>query len=324
MAIRNIKEIIDNKGYTINPKDRKIFQEEDLQSFFGVSGDDLIEVIIYDANDNQLPQGTHGYVRYIPLTTENINEYFLIAEGTKFSKNNLPEYFIDVERILREAGYNTGIFKTQITLINKRIGSYVEGDSLWIRQISPSRTEVRLVPLERSKNIEDIKKRFNIVYSNSNFSADVLPYIREFLEKTTVPLIEDFVEQIGKTELKRIFEEFSINEFDEYLEKVYADFTDKVNDEFLYNPTDGIELSVDCLEKRCKDIFKESIDNHLMNRSIADAPELRESKSLKDKPDIKYDKKQITDTETKFDTEYKQPVTITQQSQAKEQQITQL
>ena len=53
MAIRNIKELINNKGYVINPNDRKIFEEEDLQSFFGFSESDAIEFIIYDINNNQ-------------------------------------------------------------------------------------------------------------------------------------------------------------------------------------------------------------------------------------------------------------------------------
>jgi hypothetical protein len=150
MAIRNIKELINNKGYVINPNDRKIFEEEDLQSFFGFSESDAIEFIIYDINNNQLPQGDGNLVRYIPLNSQNINDYFLIQDGTLFQKYKLPsEYFIDAERLLAEAGYTNGIFKTQITLINKRAGSQKSYDKLWINEISPSRTEVRLFPLKR-------------------------------------------------------------------------------------------------------------------------------------------------------------------------------
>ena len=35
------------------------------------------------SNDNQLPQQNFSNVRYIPLTAENIGDYFLIAEGTR-------------------------------------------------------------------------------------------------------------------------------------------------------------------------------------------------------------------------------------------------
>ena len=110
---------------------------------------DAIEFIIYDANDNQLPQRRYGQARYIPLTAENIGDYFMIAEGTIFQKYKFPsEYFIDVEKLLKEAGYENGTFKTQVTLINKRIGSPSNLDKLWISEISPSRTEIRLYPNE--------------------------------------------------------------------------------------------------------------------------------------------------------------------------------
>ena len=122
MAIKTFKEIIDNKGYRISKKDRDIFEDGTLQSFFGFSDADLIEFIAYDVNDNQLPlqinpAGDTTLVKYIPLTDENIRNYFLIAEGTKLQLGNFPkEYFIDVEQILNESGYAEGIFKTQVTL----------------------------------------------------------------------------------------------------------------------------------------------------------------------------------------------------------------
>ena len=115
-GLKNFKEVVQNKAFRINPKDRKIFEEGDMQSFFGLSEDDLIEFIMYDSSENQLPQKGFGRVRYIPLTTSNINNYFLLAEGTTMTRNNLPsEFFIDVERLIKEAGFTNGVFKTQIS-----------------------------------------------------------------------------------------------------------------------------------------------------------------------------------------------------------------
>ena len=54
MAIKTFKEILDNKGYRVNSNDRKIFENGDIQSFFGLGQNDCIEFIIYDINDNQL------------------------------------------------------------------------------------------------------------------------------------------------------------------------------------------------------------------------------------------------------------------------------
>ena len=136
MAIKTFKEIIDNKGYRISTKDREIFEEGTLQSFFGFSDSDMIEFIVYDANENQLPQGDDGkLVRYVPLSSQNIKDYFLIADGTKLQAFQFPnEYFIDAERLIKEAGYNNGIFKTEITLLNKRVGFDNINEKLWIQK----------------------------------------------------------------------------------------------------------------------------------------------------------------------------------------------
>jgi hypothetical protein len=241
MAIRNIKEIIYNKGYVINPSDRKIFEEEDLQSFFGLSSTDAIEFIIYDLTDNQLPQYNGDLVRYIPLTAENINDYFLIAEGTLLQKYQLPtEYFIDVERLLREAGYVNGIFKTQVTLINKRCGSDKEFNKLWVSEISPSRTEVRLFPLKQGLGIfDDLQIRYNIFVNGGDFREDTILSIYRFLEKinpTTV--LEMMISKYGKIWVDKLITEFGIIEFDSFLTNIHSifiksaiyEFTNRISD----------------------------------------------------------------------------------------------
>jgi hypothetical protein len=227
MAIRNIKEIIYNKGYVINPSDRRIFEEEDLQSFFGLSVTDVIEFIIYDVNDNQLPQYNGELVRYIPLNTQNINDYFLVPEGTVFQKYQLPkEYFIDVERLLMEAGYSNGIFKTQVTLINNRCGSDAEFNKLWISEISPSRTEVRLFPLKQGVELyEDLQSRYNIFVNGGEFREDTLQSIYRFLEKVTpTTVLEIMISTYGKVWVEKLTIEFGINGFDEFLTNIHNIF----------------------------------------------------------------------------------------------------
>ena len=79
MAIKSFKEIVDNKAYRISAKDREIFEQGTIQSFFGFSDSDMIEFILYDANDNQLPQGDFGeLVRYITLSSQNIKDNILL------------------------------------------------------------------------------------------------------------------------------------------------------------------------------------------------------------------------------------------------------
>jgi hypothetical protein len=194
MAIRTFKEIIDNNGYRINSKDREIFEQGNLQSFFGISDNDAIEFVVYDANDNQLPL-RNGVVRYITLTTENIRDYILIPEGTVFQRYQFPkEYFVDVERILKDEGYRSGIFRTQVTLVNKRVGGEGADNKLWISEISPSRTEVRLFPIKKDGVVlDDLQKRYDLFYRDGVFRDDTITFAVNFIDKIKPQTISTFI-----------------------------------------------------------------------------------------------------------------------------------
>lgn len=278
-GLKNFKQIVENKAYRVNPNDRKIFEQGDIQSFFGLSEDDLIEFIMYDAIENQLPQKNFGLVRYIPLTTENINDYFLIAEGTVMTKNNLPsEFFVDVERLIREAGYANGIFKTQISLINKRFGSYKEKDKAWIGEISPSRTEVRLFPMLNSPNATDLKERFNIFYTGGNFRSDTIYNVFKMIESTSADIIvttlkktygESFYNKL-KTEYKiQNFDLFAVNIHKKFIESAQYEFTNRISN--VKDPNYGkpkktkpnLQLSEDTIMKSLAFLITNAINFYL-------------------------------------------------------------
>jgi hypothetical protein len=294
MAIQNIKEIINNRGYVINPDDRKIFEEGDLQSFFGFSENDAIEFIVYDVNNNQLPQLDGNVVRYIKLTNENINDYFLVPNGTTFQRYQLPkEYFIDIERLMSEAGYTNGIFKTQVTLINKRAGSEKQYDKLWIQEISPSRTEVRLFPLKEGVDLSpELKTRFDAFVNDREFREDTIAYLFEFIENIKPIEISTFLKSKYSTFwLDNLVNEFKIQSFELFVTTIYEkfvqsclyEFTNRVSD--LTNLNYGkpkstkppITLSKELVVSICNKILVETInyylprqDNRNQTNTIAD------------------------------------------------------
>ena len=229
MAIKTFKDIINNKGYRVSSDDRKIFEEGNLQSFFGLGDSDAIEFIVYDSNDNQLPQkAANGKtVRYVPLTSSNISDYILIAEGTVLQKFQFPnEYFIDAERLLREAGYDNGIFKTQVTLINKRVGSDSEEDKLWISEISPSRTEVRLFPIKNAKvKYPELEERFALFTSNKDFRDDTIIEAFKIIEQVDSNIIGTYLKtKYGENWVSKMSGEFKIKNFDEFVNRVNTKF----------------------------------------------------------------------------------------------------
>ena len=285
MAIKTFKEILDNKGYRINSNDRKIFEQGNLQSFFGLSDSDAIEFVVYDVNDNQLPQQDGKLVRYVPLTNQNIQDYFLIAEGTIFQKYKLPnEYFIDVERLLRESGYNNGIFKTQITLLNKRVGSENDNDKLWISEISPSRTEIRLFPIKSKTGINaELEERFGLFLSGQEFRDDTINAAFNFIENITPTVIGSFMKQkYSEAWVNKMIGEFKIKNFENFLTLIHTkfleaavyEFTGKISDfnDINYGkPTSTkkkIALSRQEIIDICKKLLVSSINYNLPKQDV--------------------------------------------------------
>jgi hypothetical protein len=292
MAIKSFKEIVDNKGYRISKKDREIFEEGTLQSFFGFSNSDIIEFIAYDVNDNQLPlqlskAGDMGMVKYIPLTTENIRNYFLIAEGTLLQVGNFPkEYFIDVKQILNECGYDAGIFKTQVTLLNSRVGDYRENVNakLWIKEISPSRTEIKVLPQRNEvADASDLLSRYNLFYNDGEFRDDTLPYVSQFVGTINASFVKDFIRNTYSEKwLNKLASEFGIKSFDLFLTDIHSKFVKAVNNEFSNKISDindlnfgknkssqpPLQLSVDEIENTCIRILTQIIDKYLPQRKI--------------------------------------------------------
>jgi hypothetical protein len=280
MAIKTFKEILENKGYRIDSNDRQIFENGSIESFFGLSGNDVIEFIVYDSNDNQLPQKNYGNVRYIPLTIENIGDYFLIAEGTLFQKYQFPnEYFIDAERLLKDAGYTNGTFKTQITLLNKRVGSNDDLNKLWISEISPSRTEIRLFPNTKGSEIYmDLKERFKVLITDGNFREDVAKSAISFVEKITPITISNFLKAKYsdvwfakfRSEYKiENFEGFCTNIHNKFLEACINEFTGRISDinDINYGKHKNIKQSI-TLKKSDVKLIVEHILVSVLNKYL--------------------------------------------------------
>ena len=292
MAIKTFKEILNNRGYRISKKDREIFEEGTLQSFFGFSDSDVIEFIAYDINDNQLPlqlnpAGDTALVRYIPLTTENIKDYFLIAEGTTLQLGNFPkEYFIDVSKLLKESGYDAGIFKTQVTLLNRRVGDYRPNINakLWIKEISPSRTEIKVLPQRNDvADSTDLGKRFGMMYNNSQFRDDVLPFVFQFVYQITPDTIDTFLKQFYTTKwFDKLKDEFNIKEFDRFATRIHKKYLEAVTNEYqnkISNINDAnfgkrkaaqpsLELTVESVEQTCLKILVDVVDRELPKRQL--------------------------------------------------------
>ena len=242
MAIDNFKKIEDNKGYLVNDKDRKIFEREISKGYFGINIGDTIEFILYDSNDNPLPQQSAKgkTARYIEYNDDTEKTYFGKTQLNKenIKSNGAEEFFIDTEKLIKEAGYSNGIFKSQVSLLNRRLGSDGrENDTTWIHEISPSRTEIRILPTIDSdgKVNSDLEARYECLVQGKTFAADVFPLMDEFVEQFDVQKTLESMLTLkgsvssGQNYINLIKEEFKITNFEIFLQNVKDKFVQAVN-----------------------------------------------------------------------------------------------
>ena len=293
MAITQFKEVVDKKGYKVDSKDRAIFEQEVAKSYFGLGTADTIEFVLYDASDNVLPQGESGdKVRYIFLDDVNISKYFIFSENKSNKKTNgAKEYIIDTEKLVRDAGYSNGIFKTQTTLLNRRAGSAdIDKDKLWIHEISPSRTEIRILPLKDKdgKIIKDLDTRVDIFLKEGEFRDDTIYFIQPFIESLKVEnILQKFVSQKGtiqqgETYVKLIQKEFNILNWEEFINVIKTKLVESTKyfienrDWSIKSVTYGkplsspipVELSIDRIKQTILQSLVEIIEYYLPKRNI--------------------------------------------------------
>ena len=307
MAIKGFKKIEDTKGYKLDSKDRQIFERELKESLFGnasttwniYGNTDLIEFVLYDSNDNQLPQGDSGHlVRYIALDDTNIQKYFRISEDIDDIKaNGAKEFLVDTEILIREAGYSNGIFKTQITLIKRRAGSErIPFDRLWIHEISPSRTEIRVLPVNRDKGgvLPDLQERYNVFINDGDFRDDTIAFVQQYVENVNVQRVfEQFLKIKGKvTEgqnyVNLVKKEFGINDFGKFILDIKILFVkamkywvenrdSNINSITFGNPLNTrppVQLSVEEIIRKASMTLTDVIDKLLNKRDILEKAQL--------------------------------------------------
>lgn len=292
MAITNFKKIEERRGYLVEDEDRQIFEKEISKSNFGLGAADMIEFILYDSSDNQLPQGDSGQlVRYININDIDSQKYFLVSKN-EFTKkaNDAPELVVDIEQLIKDAGYDNGIFKTQITLLNRRVGKEeIQNDKLWIHEISPSRTEIRVLPIKNTDNpSEDLLRRYDVFTQEREFRDDTIYYIREYVNSIDVEKIfEKFLltkGTISKGEKYStlIKKEFKVDSIEVFFTRVKRKFTEAMNNFVegnVYQITDTnygkprqgidlIELSIREIKNIISNSLFEVIDYYLPKRNI--------------------------------------------------------
>jgi len=218
-----------NEGNYLQSEDLFIVSKNEIEDTdFGDCKYDVMEVSVYDINNNLLPHKNGNTVEYVKY--QHIGEYL----HSMTNKGGQKEIAIDAEKLLNDLGFTNGILKLNLNFVRQRVGSDDELQRVWIQEISPSREEIRIVPLKTKdtninqitnnefKNINNLTKDFKYYKKNILDSLDSFEF--NFLSTIDDALIAKFGNDFRATVRK----DFGLRDLDAFNKRVFENFRDSI------------------------------------------------------------------------------------------------
>jgi len=233
--IENIDNKSSNEGQFLQADDLFIVSKTEIDTTdFGDCKYDVMEVSLYDINNNILPQSSGNNVAYIKMG--DIKNYMYQITN----KQGLKELAIDIQKLINDLGYINGIIKVNINFVRYKVGSENELERVWIEEISPSREEIRIVPLKTKfpnindktktqfKNLQNLNKDFK--YYKTALLNSLNSFDNTFLDKINSHLETKY----GKDFFNILKKDFGLSNFNNVRNKISNDFKKSI-DYYLNN-----------------------------------------------------------------------------------------
>jgi hypothetical protein len=171
-----------------------------------------------------------------------------------------------------------------LTLLNKRVGSEQPQDKLWVSEISPSRTEVRLFPIKNAGYTNtELEKRYSMFIQNQQFRDDIINSAFVFLDKITPTSISDFIRNKYSGEwFDKFRAEYKISDFETLISKIHTKFIESAGYYFTNRNSDirsnsygkplstrpKLDLSKNEIKESCKLLLAKSADFYLTQLDV--------------------------------------------------------
>ena len=186
---QNYDELIqksENRAHRIREKDRVLYIRNNVPTSFGRSPNDLVEFALYDMSDNLLAWRCQD--------PPNV----LFTAGSAQKEGALPEALVDPKKDIEASNYDRGTFRVSYQFLKERVGSFRTNDKVFIKDISPSRTEARILPVFVGDYEVDsrMKKRFQHFKHNDQEKYDILDIVGMAINEITLQMIEDEFESL--------------------------------------------------------------------------------------------------------------------------------
>ena len=225
-AINNNSE---NEGKFLQSEDLFIVNQNQIDDTdFGDCKYDVMEVSVYDVNNNLLPQVSGNNVAYVKTSDIKNYMYQIVNRAGK------KELAIDIEKLLNTLGFTNGIFKVNINFVRNSVGSENDLTRTWIHEISPSRQEIRVLPLKvTDKDITE--KTINQFNSLNKLNPDFKYYKKNIIdsldkfELNSLTKIDDImVNKFGNDFISILRNDFGIRDFSQFRTRIFNNFKDSV------------------------------------------------------------------------------------------------
>jgi hypothetical protein len=218
-----------NEGKYLQSEDLFIVSKNEIEDTdFGDCKYDVMEVSVYDINNNLLPHKSGKNVEHVKY--QHIGNYL----HSMVNKGGQKEIAIDAEKLLNDLGFTNGILKLNINFVRQRVGSDDTLQRVWIQEISPSREEIRVVPLKTKdnninqivnrefKNLDNLTKDFKYYKKNILDSLDSFEF--NFLSTIDDALVAKFGNDFRATVRK----DFGLRDLDAFNKRVFENFRDSI------------------------------------------------------------------------------------------------
>jgi len=227
--IDSINNKSENEGKFIQSEDLFIINQSQIEETdFGDCKYDVMEVSVYDINNNLLPHKTGKNVAYIK--TGDIKNYMYTIKND----GGQNELAIDIEKLLNTLGFTNGILKVNINFVRNKVGSENDLERVWIHEISPSRTEVRILPLKT--NYDTINQKTNKEFDNINnlskdfkyYKKNVLDALDSFENNHLESITNVMISKFGNDFQSILKKEFGLSNFEAFKKRIFSSFKDSV------------------------------------------------------------------------------------------------
>lgn len=227
--IENINLNLDTTAQLLNSKDLNIFKTSISNvTDFGMSKNDVIEFRVYDIGNNLLEQTGGKTVNYIHK--DNLPKYL---KSSIDSKTQEKIFEIDVEKLVKEAGYGNGEFKVVFNFLKNYVGNENQKQKVWIHEVSPSRTEIRIQPLITNDETQNkqINRRYTAFMDGAAELRENVTNIKNQIDKIELQISDlidkYFIEKHGQKWLDVVKADYKFltdSQYKSFKQKIFTDF----------------------------------------------------------------------------------------------------